>query len=277
MTGYAFSGAWYIEHAFAQRMERLLLPRIEQGKEPIPANWRQPVLDAKVTGRDRYLADYLRLENGVGVVPITGGMSREGEMCSYGNETIARMVSVLGRDDDTKAIVLKINSPGGTVDSTRMLADVVKASPKPVVAWTPFCASAAYFVASQATEIWMEDQSVSAVGSIGVLLVHVDASAQLEKDGYKVQIIRAEGSEEKALVNSIEPIPDAALAEIKGTLKTARNEFVGYVRRGRAGRITSNEVFTGKMYNISDALRLGLADRKGSLDQAISRALQLSK
>jgi ClpP class serine protease len=118
---------------------------------------------------------------------------------------------------------------------------------------------------------------VGGIGSIGVLLVLADQSQALEKQGIKVQIIRADGSQDKALVNGVEPVSDETMAELKATLNACRAEFVGYVRRGRAGKLQSNEVFTGKMYTATQAVSNGLADRKGNLQQAIQRAIQLSK
>lgn len=279
MTGFSFTGQWYIEPGFAERMEQLIRPRLEAGKDPIPAALLNlnPPIDAKLTRNEQYVADYFRNQAGIGILPINGAMSRSGEMCSYGNEKLMYWLDILNRDENTSAIVLKVNSPGGTVDSTRAFADAVRAVGKPIVAWTPFAASAAYFVASQCTEIMVEDQLVGGVGSIGVLMVLADQSAALEKQGIKVQIIRADGSQDKALINGVEPVSDETMAELKATLNACRSEFVGYVRRGRAGKLTSNEVFSGKMYSATDAVRLGLADRKGSFQQAIQRAINLSK
>ena len=279
MTGFSFAGQWYIEPGYAERMRELIVPRLEAGKDPIPVGLlnTNPVIDAKLSRNEQYLADYFRLENGVAVLPINGAMSRSGDMCSYGNESMMRWMDILNRDENTSAIVLKINSPGGTVDSTRAFADAVRAVGKPIVAWTPFAASAAYFVASQCTEIMVEDQLVGGVGSIGVLMVLANQGRALEKQGIDVQIIRADGSQDKALVNGVEPVSEATMAELKTMLNACRSEFVGYVRRGRAGKLTSNEVFSGKMYTANDAVRLGLADRKGTLQQAVQRAIQLSK
>lgn len=279
MTGLSFAGQWYIEPAYAERMRQVIQPRLEAGKDAIPANILtiNPSIDAKLSRSEQYVADYFRLENGVGVIPINGAMSRDGGMCSYGNEQLARWSDILNRDENTRAVVYKTNSPGGTVDSTRMFADVVRGMSKPTLTWTPFAASAAYFVASQCTEIMVEDQLVGGVGSIGVLMILVNQKAALEKQGFDVRILRATGSQDKALVNGIEELSEQTLAEIQTMLDACRNEFVGYVRRGRAGKITGNEVFSGKMYNANDAIRLGLADRKGTFQQAIQRAVQLSK
>jgi signal peptide peptidase SppA len=279
MTGFSFAGQWYLEPGYAERMEQIIRPRLEAGKDAIPFGMLNlnPPIDAALSRSEQYVADYFRNQDGVGILPINGTMSREGGMCSYGNESLARWTDILNRDEHTRAVVFKINSPGGTVDSTRMLADVVRSCTKPTVAWTPFAASAAYFVASQCTEIVVEDQLVGGVGSIGVLMILVNQKKALENQGFEVEIIRAEGSEDKALVNGIEPISAQTRSEIQTMLNTCRNEFVGYVRRGRAGRIQSNDVYSGKMYTASEAIRLGLADRKGTLQQAIQRALTLSK
>ena len=279
MTGFSFAGQWYIEPGYAQRMADLIRPRLEAGKDPIPAGLLNlnPPIDARLSGNEQYVADFFRQANGIAILPINGVMSRSGDMCSYGNETLMAWLDILSRDENTAGAVLKINSSGGTVDSTRAFADAIRNFGKPIVAWTPFAASAAYFIASQCTEIVVEDQLVGGVGSIGVLMVLADQSKALEKQGINVQIIRADGSEHKALINGVEPIADETMAELKATLNACRAEFVGYVRRGRAGKITSNEVYTGKMYNANDAVRLGLADRKGTLQQAVQRALQLSK
>jgi len=278
MTGFSFAGQWYIEPGYAERMEQIIRPRLEAGKDAFPATLRDAnQIDAKLSRSEQYVADYFRTESGVGVLPINGAMSRDGGMCSYGNEQLARWSNILDRDEHTRAVAYKINSPGGTVDSTRMLADIVRSMSKPTVAWTPFAASAAYFVASQCTEIVVEDQLVGGVGSIGVLMILVNQAKALEKQGFDVQILRADGSQDKALVNGIEPITEQTRAEIQTMLNACRQEFVGYVRRGRAGKLTSNEVFSGKMYSAKEAIRLGLADRTGTFQQAIQRAVQLSK
>ncbi|MEZ0607865.1 S49 family peptidase [Fibrella sp. WM1] len=286
MTGFSFAGTWYLDYGYAERMREVIRPRLEAGKDPLPQSLLQinpdaepPPIDARLTSGEQRIADYFRTPEGVGILSINGAMSRSGELCSYGNETLMAWAGILGRDEHTRAVLLRVNSPGGTVDSTKAFADAIQAvnAVKPVVTWTPFAASAAYFVASQSREIWVEDQQVGGVGSIGVLMVLTNQSKALEKQGIEVEIMRAEGSHQKALVNGIEPIADPTRAELQATLNACRSEFVGYVRRGRVGKIKSDEVFTGKMYTASQAVQLGLADRKGSFQQAYQRAIQLSK
>jgi ClpP class serine protease len=141
---------------------------------------------------------------------------------------------------------------------------------------TAYCASAGYYVASQSDEIHMEDQAASSIGSIGTLLIYENWTKHLEQQGIAMEIMRASKSQDKGLVNWIEELPDAARAELQALLDACQAEFEGAVKRGRSGKINSEDVFTGKMYSTSQAIKLGLADRKGNLQTAIQRVLQLS-
>lgn len=278
-----FSGLWYLHEPFAQRMEGIILPRLAAGFDPIPPHFMGEAgrLRAAIStqGADgnwdinrSYLRDFLQDGGGdVAVIPVDGTMSRSG-FCGYGNERIASILEAADGEPQVKAVVMKFNTPGGTVDSTDMLADAVRNFSKPIVAWTNYCASAGYFVASQCDQIVIENSISSEMGSIGVLMVYVDQSAALEKMGLKVTIYRAKGSEDKARINGVEPLTAELEAEIQTDLNVALKSFHGYVRRGRAGKLTSDEALTGKMYKKKQALSLGLADRMGSLGDAVKLA-----
>ena len=96
--------------------------------------------------------------SGVGVVPIEGTMTRNGICGSLGNEAIAQILKANDKDASIKAHVLKMNTPGGTVDSTKLLGDTIANLKKPVVAQGNLMASAGVWTASQADEIYLEDQ-----------------------------------------------------------------------------------------------------------------------
>ncbi|MER0439646.1 S49 family peptidase [Emticicia sp. W12TSBA100-4] len=220
----------------------------------------------------KYVVGKARAKSGfVAIIPIIGTMSRYGDYCSWGTEDIGTWILEANADENVSAIVLEINSGGGEVDGTAMLATIVKQSKKPIVAYVAgMAASAAYWVASQCREIVMESKTSSEVGSIGVLATHIDASGFYEKEGYKITIIRSKGSESKALFNSVEPLTEQILAETQATMEPIRNEFEAVVRAGRPD--ISDTVFEGKMYNGKEALKLKMADRIGFLGDAIDRA-----
>ena len=282
MTAETFSGLWFIHEPFALRMQSIVLPRLAAGKDPIPGHFK---LRTQISAIDEngnldinryYLRDALRQGGGdVAVIEIEGTMSRYG-YCGYGNERIVGILKAAEAEPQVKAVVLKMDTPGGTVDSTDILADAVARFSKPIIAWTNFCASAGYFVASQADQIVMENSIASEVGSIGVLMVYVDQSEALEKEGLKVTIYRADASVDKARINGLEPLTNELEAEIRASLNEASRAFNGYVRRGRAGKLKGDAVLTGKMYNKRQALKEGLVDKLGSLDDAIAMARKLA-
>lgn len=210
------------------------------------------------------------------VIPIMDTMSRYGDACSFGSEDVAAWIAEANADGSVSGIVLEINSPGGDVDGTEMLGHAVKNSKKPIVAWVAgMAASAAYWVASQASEIVAESEVSTRVGSIGVLAMHVDASAALEKEGYKVTIIRSDGSEDKALFNSVEPLGEDIVTNTKAELNQIRSQFIDIVKAGRPG--IANDVFSGKMFSGKDAKKRKMVDRFGSLSDAVRRADLLAR
>lgn len=214
----------------------------------------------------------------VAIIPIIGVMSRYGDLCSWGTEDIGSWILEANADDNVSAIVLEINSPGGSVDGTELLATIVRQSQKPVVAYvTGMAASAAYWIASQCKEIVMEAAISSEVGSIGVLATHIDASQFYEKEGYKITIIRSEGSEDKSLFNSVEPLTNDLLVSVREELKPIRSQFIKSVSDGRNIPESDKSIFTGKMFNGKIATTNGMADRIGFLGDAVRRADLLAR
>lgn len=212
----------------------------------------------------------------VAIIPIIGTMTRYGGLCSYGTEDIATWIIEANNADYVSAIVLEINSGGGQVDGTELLASVVKQSKKPVVSYVAgMSASAAYWVASQTKEIIMESDVTSEVGSIGVLAMHVDMSKFYEKEGYKIKIIRSEGSQDKALFNGVEQLTPELEASVRQELSVIRDRFISTVKSGRPK--IADDVFTGKMYTGKEAIKKGMADRIGFLGDAVYRADLLAR
>ncbi|AWL07968.1 hypothetical protein HME7025_00083 [Aquirufa nivalisilvae] len=281
------SKTWALEPRFHEVQAAFLLKRINQGSsfDQLSEKWD---LDKSKSSHLPELIKFAAASSsndslsqanstqGVAVIRIIGSMTRYGGLCSYGSEDIASWILEANTMPEVSAIVIQINSPGGEVDGTEMLANVVKNSQKPIVAHVAgMAASAGYWVASQATEIMMESKTTSEVGSIGVLAMHVDSSAFLEKEGHKVTIIRADGSEDKALFNSVEPLSQDVLASVKADLNVYRKAFINMVKSAR--KDISEDVFSGKMFFGSEALKLGMADSIGYIGDAVSRAYQLSK
>jgi signal peptide peptidase SppA len=159
-------------------------------------------------------------QGGIAVVPVMGAMSRRGDFftdilgwATY--EGIAATVSELAADRSVARIVLRVDSPGGTVFGIEEAAQAVSdaAKRKPVVAVVDgLAASAAYWVISGATEIVAAPGSE--LGSIGIIAVHTDRSGEMEKAGVVATVLTA--GKHKGEANPFRPLTDddrAALEE----------------------------------------------------------------
>lgn len=212
----------------------------------------------------------------VAIIPIEGTMSRSGDLCSWGTEDIGAWMLEAYSDPNIAGIVVPANSGGGTVDGTELLAEIIRQRNKPVVFHVQsMAASACYWVASQADEIVMESATASEVGSIGVLAMHVDSSVAYEKAGYKVTIIRADGSDGKALFNPHEPLSEEIKQAVRAEMQPIRQQFIKDVKAGRP-KISDESIFNGGMYNGRAAIKNGMADSIGFLGDAVNRVVKLT-
>jgi protease-4 len=285
-----FSGPWAIEPRLHDRLAMLVLSgRVDLDGAKLARARRSPRFEVAHTGSGLTTA-HAAIKAVAGTVPgqaskanlipiisIIGTMTRYGDMCSYGTEDIATWIMEADANERVLGIVLEIDSGGGEVNGTELLAEVVRQCTKPVVGYvTGMAASAAYWVAAATKWIVMESATASEVGSIGVLAMHVDMSKKLEKEGMKVTIIRADGSENKALFNSLEPLNEKLIKEVRAEMNPIRDAFEASVRADRPG--ISEGVFEtkGGMFNARAALKNGMADEIGYLGNAVAKVQELA-
>ena len=217
---------------------------------------------------------------GVAVIPIQGTLVQKlGTLRPYsgmtGYDGIRACFLQALNDSDVKAICLDIDSPGGEVAGCFDLADVIYASrgSKPIWAILSESAySAAYALASAADKIIVP--RTGGVGSVGVIVMHVDWSQKIKSDGLQVTIITY--GDRKAESNPYEPLSDTARKAIQSDIDEMGRLFVSTVSRNRGiaertVRDTEAACFLG-----ADGVQLGLADQVASPDAAFRDLLQLS-
>lgn len=186
-------------------------------------------------------------------------------------EQMGREFDALVADPQISAIVLNIDSPGGSVFGVPELADkIFKArGSKPIVAVSNSeMASAAYYLGSQADQVVATPSSLT--GSIGVIASHVDESELLANEGVKVTYISA--GKYKAEGNPAEPLNDEARGALQHIVDQYYGQFVAAVARGRGVSATDvrNGFGQGRVLTARDALRAGMVDRIATLDEVIS-------
>ena len=171
-------------------------------------------------------------------------------------------------DAAAQAVVLRINSPGGSPvqagiinDEIRRLKALHKKKVYAVVEET--CASGAYYIAVAADEIYADKASV--VGSIGVLMDGFGAAGLLDKLGVERRLLMA--GENKGIGDPFSPLTPKQRAYIQATLDQIHRQFIAVVKQGRGARLKETpETFSGLFWNGEQALSLGLIDHYGSLD-----------
>jgi len=227
--------------------------------------------------RDNGSVSSMRVANGVAILPIVGSLVNRGAwigansgLVSY--EGIATQLREAQADPEVRAILLDIDSPGGEATGMFATANLVRAvnEVKPVLAFVnDVAASAAYGIASAASEIIVSPTSM--VGSIGVVLTHLDRSGELEDRGVKPTLIHA--GAHKVDGHPFGPLSDAVRADLQAEVLKIYDQFVGLVAVGRMSDQTIRAT-EARTYLGADAIAQGLADRMASLDEVISALSQ---
>jgi len=180
------------------------------------------------------------------------------------------LLSQAEEDDSVRAIVLRVDSPGGTVAASEEIATFVKECSKPVVVSVgDVGASGAYMISSQADEIWALPGS--AVGSIGVISTIPNASELLDKIGVDFQVITA--GKYKDAGSPYRPLTEQERAIIQGEVDEAYDQFIDIVAEGRSmERSKVASLATGLTWSGERAKELGLVDEIGTYRDALDAA-----
>jgi protease IV len=199
------------------------------------------------------------------VVEIKGEIGSGSEASS---ELLVPALRAAFEDDGAKAVVLLINSPGGSPVQAGMINDEIirlkELHKKPVYAVVEdTCASAAYYIAVAADEIYVDKASI--VGSIGVLMDSFGFTGLMEKLGVERRLMTA--GENKGFLDPFSPQTDKQRAYAQGMLNQIHTQFIDTVKKGRGKKLKETpEMFSGLFWSGQQAIELGLADNLGSLD-----------
>jgi len=205
----------------------------------------------------------------VAVVPISGLISE--------SELVIEQLKKFGKDDSVKAIVLRIDSPGGGVGPSQEIHEEVKKvrSKKPVLAsMGSLAASGGYYIACAAQRVYANPGTMT--GSIGVIMPFMNVKDLVEKIGVKGMTVKS------GVFKDIgSPLRDMTPQErelLQGVVDNVHLQFVNAVAAGRSLdrevvlRIADGRIFTGEQ-----AKSLGLIDVLGNLEDAIADAAKLGK
>jgi protease IV len=203
--------------------------------------------------------------------PHTALIEVRGEIAAESDASAEGLVAALKtafEDKGAQAVVLRINSPGGSPvqagiinDEIRRLKGLHKKKVYAVV--EEICASGAYYIAVAADEIYVDKASL--VGSIGVLMDGFGFTAAMEKLGVERRLLTAGAN--KGMLDPFSPQNAEQTAYAKAMIDQIHQQFIKVVKDGRGARLKETpETFSGLFWNGEEAQRQGLVDKIGNLD-----------
>ena len=204
--------------------------------------------------------------------PHTALIEIRGEIASEGDASAENIVSALRSafdEKDAKAVVMRINSPGGSPVQAGIVYDELKRlkalhpGKKVYAVCEEVCASGAYYMAVGADEIYVDKASI--VGSIGVLMDGFGFTGTMDKLGVERRLITAGAN--KGMLDPYSPLLPKQRAYAQAMIDTIHQQFIAVVKEGRGARLhETSDTFSGLFWNGEDAVNQGLADHFGSLD-----------
>lgn len=221
-------------------------------------------------GRDKIAVVYAE---GV-IVDGEGYPNSQGLLAS---EAFTRMLRKVQQRKDVKAVVLRVNSPGGSAEASEDILDELRRfkSDRPViVSMGTVAASGGYFISMAARRILAEPSTIT--GSIGVFGLGFNLKKLANDHGITFDAVQT--GELAKLGTLSRPMSPEERAVLQGLVDHIYDEFVQRVARGR--NLTTNrvdEIAQGRVWSGADALKIGLVDELGGLDQAIAVAAKEAK
>ena len=216
----------------------------------------------------------------VAVIKISGVISMDSSEGIFSTEatTPEEFKSQLDRalsDDSVKAILIEINSPGGSVVASEEIAEAIKEAKekKPVVAWLgEIATSGAYYVASACTYIVADPGTIT--GSIGVISVFPEYSRLLQKLGINMTVIKA--GEYKDFSTGYRPLTEEERKMVEDIIYEFYDQFIAEVASNRNLSVEQvRQAAEGRIYSATRAKELGLVDEVGTRRAAIKKAAEL--
>jgi protease-4 len=169
--------------------------------------------------------------------------------------------------DHAKAVILRINSPGGSPVQAGYIFDEIRRlreehpDKKVYAVGVDACASGAYYIAAAADEIYVDKATL--IGSIGVRLDSFGFQQAMEELGIQRRLLTA--GEHKAILDPFSPLPEQDRAFLQSLLDNIHGQFIEAVKTGRGDKLTGgDELFSGLFWTGQESVDLGLSDGIGS-------------
>lgn len=267
-------GLWAIEpqfaRQFADRMQGFNLAdharQVQVTQVAIGGDQAKAPIGA--LGRDRYQARIL--EGGIALIDISGSIMKYRASLTDSTSTVEVRQQIRAADasGDVSQILVRIDSPGGTVSGVADVFDDVRSASKPVTVYVEdLAASAGYWIAAGAQRIYANASSL--IGSIGVFTVIADTSKSAEEMGVKLHLVTT-GRFKGAFADGV-PVTDEQIAYLQELIDQRFEQFMAAIETGRGlSRAQIKAIADGRVFTAEKALDLKLIDGVKTFDEVLA-------
>jgi len=238
-------------------------------------------LKDKTIGYQAYLAaDALKVSPSHDMIAVVyaNGVIMDGEHPQgiAGGDTVSRHLREARLNDKVKAVILRVNSPGGSAFASELIRQEVlqlKAAGKPViVSMGSLAASGGYWISANADEIWAAPTTIT--GSIGIFGAIPNFEGTLAEIGINTDGV---GTTPLSVAGVTKPLPEKVKAIIQSSIENGYDRFLKLVSEGRNMTVEQvHEIAQGRVWSGTKALELGLVDKLGSFDDTVRSAAKMA-
>ena len=227
------------------------------------------------------LADYAKLKNTVNykaaskvaVVYANGEIVDSEDIQNIEGDRFAKIISDIRRDDQVKAVVLRVNSPGGSVFASEKIRTELELLGKEktlVASYGDYAASGGYWISAGCDKIY--SNATTLTGSIGVFSMIPDLSKVI-KDQIHVGVTTINSNKHSDMYSLMRPLDAKEIAYMQASVEDIYEKFTGIVAEARDMDVDEvDAIAQGRVWTGSDALGIGLVDEIGTLEDAINYA-----
>lgn len=225
------------------------------------------------------LADYSKLRNTtditvtdkVAVIYVEGNIVDGDAKEEVAGDRFAKIIEKVREDDDVKAVVLRVNSPGGSVLASEKIKtelDLLRENGVPVIAsFGDYAASGGYWISSNCNYIFANRTSLT--GSIGVFSMIPDFSGTV-KDKLHVNITPVNSNSHADMYGMMRPLTSNEIAYMQASVERIYTKFTSIVAEGRDMTVEDvDAIAQGRVWSGAEALEIGLVDEIGTIEDAI--------
>ena len=200
----------------------------------------------------------------------------DGKGQGLASDTFVQSIDALRKDASVKAVVLRVNSPGGSVTASEKIRGALNAlgAEKPLVAsYGDYAASGGYWISSGCQKIYSDATSIT--GSIGVFGIIPEFSAVARKLGVGFETVSS--NKHGDMMSLVRPLDAEETAYMQASIEDIYDRFVGLVASSRNMEVPAvDDIAQGRVWAGSDALGIGLVDEIGTLQDAVVYAASLA-